>query len=596
MIKWYQRFFFYLDRYFCKYNEKVPIYEYGMSLFKEIILNEFLGSITNCLLKYIYSERNGNDFIDHNLIKECVNIYIEMDVYEEFFEKRFLNDSLRYFNSKLLTQEETITCYLLSLENIFIKEKRISNYLKDVTVEKLFVLMNNTLITNQINDIIDHNMSLYYFLQNDCLSDISRMYHLFSVGTTDNYGLMALIYKSCIIKSIKPSTYTNQNNYTVEETDQIMSNLCYTYHKYHSMLINQFQRHSVFERAFNDGFNEIINNSGWNFTEVINFYCDKMLKIVTCDKLTEKEIDCNITKAIVFFNYIIDKDIFAVKFCYYLSRRLLNQRSSRYLEENIIGKMKRICGSQYTYKMESMINDFYVMSKEESDQFLSIMNSKCEIDIEFNVNIITNGNWPKIIEINGINIPPLMQKYLILFEDYYRVKRSLRCIKWIYSLGTIDLLANFKNGTKILIVTTLQAFVLLQFNEYITSQTFQQLRTNLNISEDILKKILHSLCCGKFEILRRTSEETGNRRILNTDYFCVNDDFICKQSCFRIPMSILEENNQEKIEHDRSVNIEATIVRIMKSRKCISHQNLVEEIFKSLTHFHPDLKVNEIFL
>ena len=60
-----------------------------------------------------------------------------------------------------------------------------------------------------------------------------------------------------------------------------------------------------------------------------------------------------------------------------------------------------------------------------------------------------------------------------------------------------------------------------------------------------------------------------------------------------VPMASLEEtqNSNKRVEEDRSIAIEAAIVRIMKARKTLSHQQLVSEVLTQLAFFRPAPKV-----
>jgi len=124
---------------------------------------------------------------------------------------------------------------------------------------------------------------------------------------------------------------------------------------------------------------------------------------------------------------------------------------------------------------------------------------------------------------------------------------------------------------------------------------------SLAIPEEILKRVVHSLSCGKYRVLKRVltvpcgDEVGGNggeKGIKASDSFMFNDQFSCPMRKIRIPMASLEDSsNVKRVEEDRSIAIEAAIVRIMKARKTLGHQQLVAEVLNQLAFFRPDPKV-----
>ena len=115
---------------------------------------------------------------------------------------------------------------------------------------------------------------------------------------------------------------------------------------------------------------------------------------------------------------------------------------------------------------------------------------------------------------------------------------------------------------------------------------FNELSTRIGCEEDVLKRILHSLSCGKYKILQKYP---SSKKVDLFDKFKVNETFQSNMRKLRIPMASLEEShNPKRVEEDRSIAIEAAIVRIMKARKRLAHTQLVAEVIKQLIFFKPE--------
>ena len=123
--------------------------------------------------------------------------------------------------------------------------------------------------------------------------------------------------------------------------------------------------------------------------------------------------------------------------------------------------------------------------------------------------------------------------------------------------------------------------------------TLEEICAALQLEESFAKKVLHSLSCGKYKVLAKakTKSDPKGRKIQTGDQFSANAKFSCNSRKIRIPMASLQaSHNPKRVEEDRTVAIEAAIVRIMKARKTMQHNQLVAEVLNQLQFFRPQPK------
>jgi cullin 1 len=135
-----------------------------------------------------------------------------------------------------------------------------------------------------------------------------------------------------------------------------------------------------------------------------------------------------------------------------------------------------------------------------------------------------------------------------------------------------------------------QAAVLLLFN---TTErlSYTDIKGQLNLTDEDIVRLLHSLSCAKYKILNK---EPNSKSVTQTDHFEFNIKFTDKMRRIKIPLPPMDEKKKviEDVDKDRRYAIDASIVRIMKSRKVLPHQQLVLECVEQLGRmFKPDFKV-----
>ncbi|KAL0567834.1 ubiquitin ligase (cullin) of SCF [Marasmius crinis-equi] len=129
--------------------------------------------------------------------------------------------------------------------------------------------------------------------------------------------------------------------------------------------------------------------------------------------------------------------------------------------------------------------------------------------------------------------------------------------------------------------------VLVQYNRNDT-MSFEELFTATSIEKDHLQQVLNILVKAKILV----NEEK--------DQYDLNPNFKSKKIRVNLNLPIKAEVKAESkdvlktVDADRRIVIEATIVRVMKARKTMKNQQLIQEVISQISHRFapkiPDIK------
>lgn len=150
--------------------------------------------------------------------------------------------------------------------------------------------------------------------------------------------------------------------------------------------------------------------------------------------------------------------------------------------------------------------------------------------------------------------------------------------------------ANFPSGRKELNISTYQSCILVLFNVKSTL-TLNEIRDATGITELELRRHLLSLCTPKLRILHKASKSRG---IDDNDSFTFNEEFNAPKKRIKVPLVAAKEVSAGEegaagesippaVEEDRRHLIEAALVRTMKARKTMTHNDLIAEVTKQLS-------------
>lgn len=555
------------------------LWDTGIDIFRRIILTTSIKSATiNGLLKLIEAERKG-ELVERSLLKPLIGMLSAVKIYNDFEHELFQETEALYkIESRNKLDMMEVPDYLKFAEKrLDEEEKRANSYLESSTVRPMLTICEKKLIGDHLLSIASRGLNS--MMVDNRVDDLQRLYRVFD---RDTGGLNAL--KEELNRYVR-----SQGSAIVVNPDKDMTMVvemlefkATVYSIWKSCFASQSSLHSTIQ----DALQYIINVRKNRPAELIAKYVDLLMK--TGNKtVDDAALDKKLDEVMSIFRLIHGKDVFEKFYKQDLAKRLLHSRSaSDDAEKAMLSKLKEECGGQFTQKLEGMFKDIE-LSREVMQQFKST-SSGSEADIEINVNVLTTGNW--VIQPLLLTLPDDLVKLQEDFKAFYFQKHNQRKLTFQHYNSSLLVIANYKksNGNPRkheLQVSLAQGVILLMFN-HIDTLTYSEIQAASNMDTLTMKRQLHSLCVNpKAKILIK---EAKGKEIKETDKFSWNAEFSYKLYKLKINQvqikETVEENREtnEQIFQDRQLQIDAAIVRIMKSKKVLSHPELMAALFEQL--------------
>ncbi|KAH9979904.1 Cullin family-domain-containing protein [Lactifluus volemus] len=389
------------------------------------------------------------------------------------------------------------------------------------------------------------------------------------------------------------ATLVGTDSATIDELDPTayVDALLEVHTKYSDTVNHSFRGEAGFFASIDRACREFVNHNAVTGVlssrspELLAKHADALLR--KSNKLAEKsDLEGSLNRVMIIFNYLKEKDVFQTFYSTKLSKRLIHGLSeSDEAEASMISKLKEACGSKYTIKLQRMFTDIS-LSQDLTESFKEhVVQSQnhADMNITFSVMILGTNFWPLSRPKGSFIVPTDIRLPYDLFQKFYERMHPHRKLAWLWNYSKNELQTTYLNQKYIFMTSTYQMTVLLEYNNR-DSLSLDELGTAINVGRDVLTQVLQPLV------------RSGILISDGADQYDLNLHFESKKIRVNLNQPTKAEVKAESsdvlktVDEDRKYIILATIVRIMKARKTMENELLIQEVISELSkRFTPDV-------
>ncbi|ESZ96368.1 hypothetical protein SBOR_3251 [Sclerotinia borealis F-4128] len=607
--------FSYLDRSYLLNSKTLPqLEDMGIRQFREIVYMKgkeisktgaqaILGICD--LVKY---DREGLTLFDPVLLRASIATIHILGIYTDLFEQRFQEISSAYLEHFATERSSSpLREYISSCDNLLRRESlRCDTYNFDSTTKKTLLDTAHEILISKRADVLLETVAVSKLLEGEAMASLKSLYELLRLSK-----IQAQLKKpfANYIKVVGSSIVMDK-----ERGDEMVVRLLELKRSLDIVIRDAFDKDGTFTFCLRDAFGQFINErqvaKAWGTEtskvgEMIAKYMDLLLrgglKAVPRSLVSDStdrneaekkghastgdedaELDRQLEQGLELFRFIEGKDVFEAFYKRDLARRLLMARSaSQDAERSMLTKLRGECGNSFTHNLDSMFKDQEI-SRDEMISYKQSLSNTSKTTLDLQVSVLSSAAWPTYPDIE-VSLPAEVARHIEKYDRHYKHKHSGRRLTWQHSLAHSIVKANFNKGVKELLVSGFQAIVLVLFNDLEDGGhlSYTDISKATGLVDGELERTLQSLACAKIRVLTKYPK---GRDVNHTDTFTIHLNFSDPKYRIKINQIQLKETKEEnkatleKVVQDRSFESQAAIVRIMKSRKKMTHQNLVAEV------------------
>jgi cullin 1 len=549
-------------------------------------------------LALVKLDRNGQA-IDFALVAAATQwlIRLGLDEYKEHFEKCYLQEISRVHEAELARVDQDDVRALMQCVGARSDEeqKRFRKLQLHSTTEQE---IDKVLIGRHIAAMVESVPILLDELQQ---ADLARMYTLLvRLGAVGLDPVRAALEQH--VAAAGRHAIAAEVEQAKDEPDVFVAILLRVFRKYQKLVREAFCDDAGFIAAQDKAFRDFVNNNAATQAEaaddkdsgaqvakapqMLAKYCDMILRKGPKHISDEAEMERTLDDVVSLFKYLPDKDVFMLVYKKLLSKRFIGDQSGNDdFEAAMINKLKAAQGFEYTSSLQRMVQDI-ATSKDINTSFKEWCEQNDEkVALDLSISVLATGTWPLQPQSTQFVAPQALVGPIDLFKKFYSTKYSGRKLTYLHQLGKADAVVNYAmKGRLRVTVSTFQLGVLVHFDTANADQlTLADLMSATLLQDQPLKVALLGMLKMKFIACAAGPKHTTwdestvfslvkgfksprNRIVLNVP--------IAADGLKTAPQANIEA---PEIRRERELKLQAAIVRIMKARKTLSHQQLISE-------------------
>ncbi|XP_016090257.1 cullin-2 [Sinocyclocheilus grahami] len=551
------------------------------------------------------SDRCGEDpnqKVIHGVINSFVHVEqykkkFPLKFYQEVFEGPFLTKTGEYYKQEAsnLLQESTCSQYMEKvLGRLKDEEVRCRKYLHPSSYAKVIHECQQRMVADHLQFLHGECQNI---IRQEKRDDMANMYTLLRAVSSGLPHMIQEIQVHIHDEGLRATSNLSQENMPTQFVESVL--------EVHSKFVQLINTVLNGDQHFMSALDKVLLhfNTVYKGTRIsppyqlhhLAKYCDNLLK-KSAKGMTENEVEDKLTSFITVFKYIDDKDVFQKFYARMLAKRLIHGLSlSMDSEEAMINKLKQACGYEFTSKLHRMYTDMSVSTdlNNKFNNFIKTQETVVDLGISFQIYVLQAGAWPLThVPSSTFAIPQELEKSVQMFELFYNQHFSGRKLTWLHYLCTGEVKMNYLCKPYVAVVTTYQMAVLLAFNNSETV-SYKELQDSTQMNEKELQKTIKSLLDVKM-----ISHDSQKEEIEAESTFSLIMSFTSKRTKFKITTSMQKDTPQEleqtrsAVDEDRKMYLQAAIVRIMKARKVLRHNALIQEVInQSKARFNPSISM-----